>query len=212
MHRSTVTRCGSGLLAAAALACLATSAAAQTKLTTSSWVPPTHHLTKTLVVWSQMVEKATNGRVKIQMLPKHPSAAPGTFDAVKDGLVDISYVTASYTPARHVLPLLAFCPVLAGVVIVERLRAANLGDALRRLFLAVAVVAGALQLLSLYYNARRYAVGLSGPMVFLGDAEWSPRLGWLPWLVLGAAGAVLLAVVAYAGRPRPDPELTPGDH
>ena len=55
-------------------------------------------------------KKATNGRIKIQMLPKHPSAPAGTFDAVKDGLVDISYVTASYTPARHVLPLLPELP------------------------------------------------------------------------------------------------------
>ena len=123
----------------------------------------------------------------------------------------IFYPVGASSQGRHVLPLLAFCPVLAGVVIVERLREVNLGDALRRLFLAVAVVAGALQLLSLYYNARRYAVGLSGPMVFLGEAEWSPRLGWLPWLVVGAAGAVLLAVVAYASHPEPDPELTPGD-
>src|SRR4029077_21173988 len=63
-----------------------------------------------LAVWGQNVEKATNGRVKLQMLPKHPSAAPGTFDAVRDDLVDVSYVTASYTPARHVLPMLAELP------------------------------------------------------------------------------------------------------
>ena len=44
------------------------------------------------------------------MLPKHPSAPPGTFDAVRDGLVDLSYVTASYTPARHILPLMAELP------------------------------------------------------------------------------------------------------
>ena len=44
------------------------------------------------------------------MLPKHPSAPPGTFDAVRDGLVDVSYVTASYTPARHILPLMAELP------------------------------------------------------------------------------------------------------
>jgi TRAP-type transport system periplasmic protein len=44
------------------------------------------------------------------MLPKHPSAPPGTFDAVRDGLVDLSYVTASYTPARHVLPLMPELP------------------------------------------------------------------------------------------------------
>ena len=33
-----------------------------------------------------------------------------TFDAVKDGLVDMSYVTASYTPARHVMPLMPELP------------------------------------------------------------------------------------------------------
>ncbi|HEX9490490.1 MAG TPA: TRAP transporter substrate-binding protein, partial [Stellaceae bacterium] len=37
-------------------------------------------------------------------------APPGTFDAVRDGLVDLSYVTASYTPARHILPLMAELP------------------------------------------------------------------------------------------------------
>ncbi len=85
-------------------------ASAQTVLTMSSWVPPTHSLTRDLVAWSQAVEKATQGRVKFQMLPKHPSSPPGTFDAVRDDLVDVSYVTASYTPARHPLPLLAELP------------------------------------------------------------------------------------------------------
>ena len=56
------------------------------------------------------VEKATSGRVKFQSLPKAPAAPPGTFDAVRDGLVDLSYVTASYTPARHVMPLMAELP------------------------------------------------------------------------------------------------------
>jgi TRAP-type C4-dicarboxylate transport system substrate-binding protein len=94
-----------GLLAAAR------PAAAQTTLTMSSWVSPQHHLTaNVLQVWANDVEKATNGRVKFAMLPKHPSAPPGTFDAVRDGLVDLSFVTASYTPARHILPLLPELP------------------------------------------------------------------------------------------------------
>jgi TRAP-type transport system periplasmic protein len=102
---------GVAMLAAASLAGLPSLATAQTTLTMSSWVSPTHPLTKNVVVvWSDQVEKATNGRVKFQMLPKHPSAPPGTFDAVKEGLVDVSYVTASYTPARHVLPLLPELP------------------------------------------------------------------------------------------------------
>jgi len=97
-------------LAAAVGAALALPVRAQTTLTFSSWVPPTHHLTIWQVNWAADVEKATNGRVKFQSLPKHPSAPPGTFDAVKDGLMDLSYVTASYTPARHVLPLMAELP------------------------------------------------------------------------------------------------------
>jgi hypothetical protein len=102
---------------------------------------------------------------------------------------------------RHLLPLLAFCPVFAGVVVVERLQAVDLRAAVRRLFVAVAVVAASLQFLGLFTNARRYAVGLQGPYLFFGEAEWSPRFGWLPWLALGLAGSVLLAAVAYASRP-----------
>jgi TRAP-type C4-dicarboxylate transport system substrate-binding protein len=90
-------------------------ASAQTTLTMSSWVGPTHPLTRDVLGgWAAAVEKATNGRVKLQMLPKAPMAAAGTFDGVRDGLVDVSYVTASYTPARHPLPLLAELPGSGG--------------------------------------------------------------------------------------------------
>src|SRR5881397_2045054 len=89
----------------------ASPALGQTTLTMSSWVSPQHHLTANLLVnWASEVEKVTGGRVKFQMLPKHPSAPPGTFDAVRDGLVDLSYVTASYTPARHVMTLMPELP------------------------------------------------------------------------------------------------------
>ncbi|HEX4926645.1 MAG TPA: TRAP transporter substrate-binding protein [Burkholderiales bacterium] len=103
-------------LAAASLACAvlgsfaASPAHADITLTYSSWVPPTHHLTLWQANWAKEVEKATDGRVKFQSLPKAPAAPPGTFDAVRDGLVDLSYVTASYTPARHILPLMAELP------------------------------------------------------------------------------------------------------
>jgi TRAP-type transport system periplasmic protein len=102
-------------LTVGAIAALALSASAvfaqTTTLTMSSWVPPSHGLTKDMLPqWAEQVEKATKGRVKLQMLAKHPSAPPGTFDAVKDGLVDVSFVTASYTPARHILPLMPELP------------------------------------------------------------------------------------------------------
>lgn len=103
-------------LAAASLACGALGlfavapAQADITLTYSSWVPPTHHLSIWQANWCKDIEKATNGRVKFQGLPKAPAAPPGTFDAVRDDLVDLSYVTASYTPARHILPLMAELP------------------------------------------------------------------------------------------------------
>jgi len=99
------------LALAAIAACVMTAPAhAQISLTYSSWVPPTHHLTIWQANWAAEVEKATSGRVKFASLPKAPAAPPGTFDAVRDGLVDMSYVTASYTPARHILPLMAELP------------------------------------------------------------------------------------------------------
>jgi TRAP-type transport system periplasmic protein len=96
----------------AGVVAVAQPALAQTTiLTMSSWVSPQHHLTANVLQgWATEVEKATNGRVKFTMLPKHPSAPPGTFDAVRDGLVDLSFVTASYTPARHILPLMPELP------------------------------------------------------------------------------------------------------
>jgi TRAP-type C4-dicarboxylate transport system substrate-binding protein len=97
-------------LAALAAGAMTAPAHAQISLTYSSWVPPTHHLTIWQANWAAEVEKATNGRVKFTSLPKAPAAPPGTFDAVRDGLVDLSYVTASYTPARHVMPLMAELP------------------------------------------------------------------------------------------------------
>jgi len=96
--------------AAAAACALASPAHGQTTLTYSSWVPPGHHLTLWQANWAREVEKATGGRVRFSSLPKHPAAAPGTFDAVRDALVDVSFVTASYTPARHILPLMAELP------------------------------------------------------------------------------------------------------
>ncbi|WP_293752132.1 TRAP transporter substrate-binding protein [Limnohabitans sp. Rim8] len=103
------------LTGAMALAMGFNTASAQTVLTMSSWVGPTHPLTRDVLGgWAAAVEKATNGRVKMQMLAKHPVAPQGTFDGVRDGVMDVSYVTASYTPARHPLPLLAELPGSGG--------------------------------------------------------------------------------------------------
>ncbi|MDP1653629.1 MAG: TRAP transporter substrate-binding protein [Rhodocyclaceae bacterium] len=76
-------------------------AQAQTTLTMSSWLPPSHIITKDMMLgWAKQVEEATQGRVKFNLLPKAVASPPGTFDAVRDGLADVSLTVHGYTPGR----------------------------------------------------------------------------------------------------------------
>ncbi|MCL4747452.1 MAG: ABC transporter substrate-binding protein, partial [Burkholderiaceae bacterium] len=72
------------ILIGAALAGVAFGAQAQTTLTVSSWLPPTHILSQSQAAWCDEVAAATSNRVKCSILPKPVVAAPGTFDAVRD--------------------------------------------------------------------------------------------------------------------------------
>lgn len=94
------------LFGVAAFAGLAFSApaAAQVTLNASTWVPSTHPITvHALIPLCNDIEKNTSGRVKCNMLPKAPVAAPQTFDGVRDGLMDLSYTVHGYTPGRFPL-------------------------------------------------------------------------------------------------------------
>jgi TRAP-type C4-dicarboxylate transport system substrate-binding protein len=107
MHRTKI---------AAALVGIGLSAAgnvsAQVVLTASSWLPPTHTLSQSQAKWCEEVAQATAGRVKCNILPKAVVAPPGTFDAVRDGLADLSYSVHGYTPGRYVLTQMAELPFL----------------------------------------------------------------------------------------------------
>ncbi|MGE4243577.1 TRAP transporter substrate-binding protein [Ramlibacter sp.] len=101
------------------LACLAALAAfavphvsAQTVLTASSWIHPTHALTVSLNEWCGLVDKNSAGKVKCNILPRHISTPPGTYDAVRNGLVDVSFTVHGYTPGRFVLTKMAEVPFL----------------------------------------------------------------------------------------------------
>jgi TRAP-type C4-dicarboxylate transport system substrate-binding protein len=109
-HRATiVTR-----LTAAAALCVgaATSAHAQVVLTASSWVGPTHILTETQKEWCGLLEQKTAGKAKCNILPRAVSAPPGTFDAVRNGLADLSFTVHGYTPGRFVTTQMAELPFL----------------------------------------------------------------------------------------------------
>lgn len=91
-----------------------TPAAAQQKpieLTYSVWIPATHVLVSNFMVpWGQEVEKATQGRVKINFLPKPVTNPQGHFDAVRNGVVDLAFISHSYYPGRFDLMKVATLP------------------------------------------------------------------------------------------------------
>lgn len=96
------------LIAAFALPC-----PAQT-LSVSMWVPPQHVFYRDVFQpLGAELEKATGGRVKFGFLAKPVAAPQGTFDAVRDGLADISFIIHSSTPGRFPLTKIVEIPLLS---------------------------------------------------------------------------------------------------
>lgn len=88
----------------AILALLATTVSAETRLTMSSWLPAGHPLVKDVMEpWIQSVEEATNGRVKVVMLPSALGHPKVHYDIAREGQADITYGGHGYTPGRFKL-------------------------------------------------------------------------------------------------------------
>jgi neutral trehalase len=97
--------------------------------------------------------------------------------------------------ARYVLPFLVLVPLWCGEVVLRRRDDLPPGLA-SALPVLIFVVAAGVHVLGWWSSSRRFAVGEEGAWMFLGDAQWSPPAGWLPWVVLAA-----LAVAAYVASP-----------
>lgn len=100
------------LALAAVLGLAGAGASAQTVLTLSSWLAPTHTLSETQKEWCAELEKKAAGKVRCNILPRAVTAPPGTFDAVRNGLADMSYTVQGYTPGRFVTTQMAEVPFL----------------------------------------------------------------------------------------------------
>ncbi len=87
-------------------------ASVQPVFTVSTWLPPTHTASVSQKTWGDRLEAESSGRMKCNILPKGVVAAPGTFDAVRDGLTDISHTVGGYTPRRFVMTQVAEFPFL----------------------------------------------------------------------------------------------------
>jgi len=100
------------VITAAALAGAAAAAPAQTVLTVSSWVPPSHMLSETQKAWCDQLAQKSAGKLKCNILPRAVAAPPGTFDAVRNGLADVSFIVQGYTPGRFATTQMAEFPFL----------------------------------------------------------------------------------------------------
>lgn len=89
------------------------SAMAQTVLTLNNWVPPSHPIvTDVLVPLKEDIERVTEGRVTVNILPAPLGPPPATFDLVKNGVVDIGYTVQGYSPGRFKTSAIAEMPFL----------------------------------------------------------------------------------------------------
>ena len=91
----------------------APSAHAQVTINTSSWIASSHPLVAGITVpLCNDISSVTQGRVKCNMLPKAVVSAPQTFDAIRDGVADLSFIVEGYTPGRFMLTKAAEFPFL----------------------------------------------------------------------------------------------------
>jgi Predicted membrane protein (DUF2142) len=108
------------------------------------------------------------------------------------------YLQDGAAQGRWLLPAAVALPLMAGEVVARRWPAGvyrSWPAPLASIVGAAAAVAG-LHALSLWANARRYAVGSDGPLLFAGESRWVPPGGWWPVAALVAAGAVALVTGA----------------
>jgi hypothetical protein len=100
---------------------------------------------------------------------------------------------------RYALPVIVLLPLAAGEVVLRR-------RARLPAFQRAALVSGSFTLaagvhaLGWWASGRRFAVGADGSWLFPWSAEWSPPLGWAPWLALVAIAVAALVTAGVRGR------------
>jgi TRAP-type transport system periplasmic protein len=106
------------LTAAAVALTAALPVAAQTTLTFSTWVPMAHPINAYVFEpWGKELEKASQGRLKLRILPKPIGAPNQHYDAVVKGQVDMAFATYGYQPERFLPYLIAELPQLGDTAV-----------------------------------------------------------------------------------------------
>jgi TRAP-type C4-dicarboxylate transport system substrate-binding protein len=74
--------------------------AQQKVLRMANWLPPVHHLSKTIPAWSKMIEQASGGTLAIELMKAPLAKPPGQYNLVKNGIADLAYSVVGFTPKR----------------------------------------------------------------------------------------------------------------
>lgn len=102
------------IFVAGAVLSLAAPVKAETLLTLSSWVPPMHpQVAQFIVPLAKDIERVTEGRVKVNILPAPLGPPAAAFDLAKNGVADITYSVQGYTPGRYKTAAIGELPFLS---------------------------------------------------------------------------------------------------
>lgn len=150
------------------LASLPGIASAATELTVSSWLPPGYFfVTDALKPWAEAVEKETEGRVKVTILPAALGRPQAAFDVVREGQADVSYGVHGYQPGRFELTKAVELPFTG-----------NSGEAVSaaywrvyKKYLEQANEHRGVQVLSVYTHSPGQIFHLTRPMLSLDDLK-----------------------------------------
>lgn len=102
-------------VAAAILAGAGPAAAKDVTIRYSNWLPPGFFLWDEVIhPYLDEIEKVTDGRVKVDVLPKVVGSVVGQYDVVSQGLADMSFIVLGYTPGRFAPTEFAELPLIPG--------------------------------------------------------------------------------------------------
>lgn len=105
MHSSLKRTALGGLITGLLAGWVATAQAQEVTLKVHHFLPPVSHQHKNMLVpWGERIEKASNGRIKIEVYPSMQLGGkpPQLADQARDGVVDIVWTLPGYTPGRFV--------------------------------------------------------------------------------------------------------------
>jgi len=100
MVRVRIATAGIGAVLVASLALAGAAQAQVVTLKMGHWLPPVHHMTETIAKWIASIGAASGGSLTVKLDKSALGKPPGQYDLAKNGVRDITWGVAGYTPGR----------------------------------------------------------------------------------------------------------------